>query len=764
MVYYIRIHAGSIRQQKEGGDAVLAANHAHYEIDRFSESAVLALDAAMCLAGELGHTYVGTEHYLLGLLHRPPNQASEILRSGGITEAQLYDRIIRTVGKGSRTSPGYRCMTPALHRMFGRAQQLADAEGIRETDTQWLLLAALRDDNCAAQQLLESAGADLLELEDACTGTQRSRTVQRDLPTEKELPSLFRYGTLLSASAQEEPLIGREEEIGRILQVLSRRTKNNPCLIGEPGVGKTAVVQGAAVRFAKGEVPPQLQGMWIFSLDLGALLAGAKYRGDFEERLRDCVDEAVSSGRVILFIDELHTIVGAGAAEGAIDAANLLKPRLARGELRIIGATTPEEYGRTIGKDGALARRFQSVTVSEPDADGTLGILRGLRPYYEQHHGVSLSEEVLRVCVELAQNYLTDKHFPDKAIDLMDEACARAAMFGKTAVQQEDAAAIAAVRTGIPLQDMTKSEQTRLLELPAALRECIIGHDEAVTQLCAAVCRARSGFRDLRRPIGSFLFLGPTGVGKTGLVRALTRCLCGSEKPLLTVDMSEYMEQHAVSRLIGAPPGYAGFEEETAFCRHLRRNPSSIVLFDEIEKAHPDVLRILLQILEDGILTDGAGRKISLRSCMIFLTSNAGMHQNGAGVGFLPQKPTAGAAKEALQKVLPPELRNRIDEVIVFEVLGEESLRAIARRQLQEAVGRAAQMGLTLQFTEEAVALVAACPETAQYGARPIRRYVTQEVENPIAQMWLRGELHAGSCAEIAVCDGKLRCCVLSSV
>ncbi len=730
-------------------------NHAQYEIERFSERAVLALDSAMSLAGELGHTYVGTEHYLLGLLRQQPNPAADLLENAGITEPRLYESIVRMVGRGNRTAPGYRSITPALHRLFSKAQGLSDAEKRPETDTQWLLLAMLGDENCAAFQLLECVGADFAALADACTDDRKPAPSRRCAPTEKELPSLYRYGTLLGLPEEDEPLVGREEEIARILQILSRRTKNNPCLIGEPGVGKTAVVQGAAACFARGEVPAQLRDMWIFALDLGALLAGAKYRGDFEERLRACVDEAVRSGRVILFIDELHTIVGAGAAEGAIDAANLLKPRLARGELRLIGATTPEEYARSIEKDGALARRFQPVTVREPDAAQTRGILTGLRPYYEQHHGVSLPDEVLSACVDFAQQYITDKHFPDKAIDLMDEACARAAMHGKADVRAEDAAAIAAVRTGIPLQTLTKSEQARLLELPAVLRSSIIGHDGAIAQLCAAVCRARSGFRDPNRPVGSFLFLGPTGVGKTGLVRALARCLSGSERSLLTVDMSEYMEQHAAARLIGAPPGYAGFEEETAFCKHLRRNPGSIVLFDEIEKAHPDVLRILLQILEDGILTDGAGRKISLRSCMIFLTSNAGMHRNGAGVGFLPQPP-GETAKDALKDVLSPELRNRIDEVIVFSPLSAESLRAIAQRELREAAARAGQLGLTLEVSEEAAALAAACPETAQYGARPIRRFVTQEVENPLSRMWLAGELRPGDCATVAVREGRI--------
>ncbi len=741
-------------------------NSEHYDIDRFSESAVLALDAAMYLAGELGHTYVGTEHYLLGLMHQQPNAAAEILMSAGITEPLLCQQMIQMVGKGSKTSPGYRCMTPALHRMFRKAQMLADAGGNVETDTQWLLLAMMQDDNCAAVQLLEALSADIEALSAACLGKPAVRRRSRAMPTAKEFPSLFRYGKLLTLPEEpSDPLIGREEEISRVLQILSRRSKNNPCLVGDPGVGKTAIVQGVAERFAKGEVPAQLQGMFIFSLDLGSLLAGAKYRGDFEERVRACVDEVTASGRIILFIDELHTIVGAGAAEGAIDAANMLKPRLARGDLRIIGATTPPEYHKSIEKDGALARRFQSVEIKEPTPEETLTILKGLRGSYESYHSVTLPDAVLEACVNLSEKYISSKSFPDKAIDLMDEACARAAMRQQCrrhgeipAVTPEDAAAVAAVRTGIPLQQMTAAEQERLLMLRKELRREIIGHDAVIDRLSDAVCRAGSGFRDLRRPVGSFLLLGPTGVGKTGLVRALAKVLHGSEDALLTVDMSEYMEQHAVAKLIGAPPGYAGYEEETRFCEHLRRRPCSLVLFDEIEKAHPDVLHILLQMLEDGIITDGSGRKISLRSCMIFMTSNLGMHETAKNVGFLERidMPEQGSAPESLRSALPRELIGRMDEILTFSRLSTESLAQIAKLRLAEVTERANRMGLEVHFSEEAVHAAAVCRETQQYGARPIRRFITREIENPLSRMWLRGELHAGDCVEVTAQDGTL--------
>ncbi len=742
-------------------------NSEHYDIDRFSESAVLALDAAMYLAGEMGHTYVGTEHYLLGLMHEQPNAAAEILMSAGITEPLLCQQMIQMVGKGNKTSPGYRCMTPALHRMFRKAQMLADSGGNTETDTQWLLLAMMQDDNCAAVQLLEALSADLEALCAACLGKPAVRHRSYAMPTAKEFPSLFRYGKLLTLpEEQTDPLIGREEEISRVLQILSRRSKNNPCLVGDPGVGKTAIVQGVAERFAKGEVPAQLQGMFIFSLDLGSLLAGAKYRGDFEERVRACVDEVTASGRIILFIDELHTIVGAGAAEGAIDAANMLKPRLARGDLRIIGATTPPEYHKSIEKDGALARRFQSVEIKEPTPEEALTILKGLRGSYEAYHSVTLSDAVLEACVSLSDKYISSKSFPDKAIDLMDEACARAAMrqqcrkSGEMAeVTPEDAAAVAAVRTGIPLQQMTAAEQERLLMLRKELRREIIGHDAVIDRLADAVCRAGSGFRDLRRPVGSFLLLGPTGVGKTGLVRALAKVLHGSEDALLTVDMSEFMEQHAVAKLLGAPPGYAGYEEETRFCEHLRRRPCSLVLFDEIEKAHPDVLHILLQMLEDGILTDGSGRKISLRSCMIFMTSNLGMHETVKNVGFLERniETEQGSAPESLRSALPRELIGRMDEILTFSRLSTESLAQIAKLRLTEVTERANRMGLEVHFSEEAVHAAAVCRETQQYGVRSIRRFITREIENPLSRMWLRGEIRAGDCVEVSAENDALR-------
>lgn len=718
---------------------------AQYDIDRFSKGVICSLEHALLLAGELGHTYIGTEHLLVGMLRQQGCGAQAILRAHQIREAEVLRQMMQTVGRGSRTAPGYSSMTPALHRVLHEAQHLADAQGTRTVRTPTVLCAVVSDTHCAAAELLDGMQADLYAIGQSCREGQRLTDAPLCVPEEHEFPHLFRYGKLLTDTEKAEPLIGREPEIDRILQILARRSKNNPCLIGEPGVGKTAVVQGAARRFARGEVPAQLRGKFIFSLDLGALLAGAKYRGDFEERVRACMEELTRDDRIILFIDELHTIVGAGAAEGAIDAANLLKPALARGELRVIGATTPEEYTQSIERDGALARRFQPVGIREPSGEETLHILEGLQDCYEQYHRVQLSPTVLRSCVTLSQRYIGDQHFPDKALDLLDEACARVTLRGGgTQVSTEDVAAVASVRTGIPLEQMTAAEQERLLQMQNALKRRIIGQDDAVARLCDAVCRSGAGFRDPHRPVGSFLFLGPTGVGKTALVRVLAETLYGDASALFTVDMSEFQESHSAAKLIGSPPGYVGYSEETAFCRHLRRRPCSILLFDEIEKAHSDILYLLLQMLEDGTITDSSGRRISLRNAMIFLTSNLGMHDTRANLGFGAGPDDRERKLEALRGVLPPELLNRMDEILLFAPLEETSLCTIARRQLESLCERAGEIGVTLSFDESAVQLAASCPDTKRYGARPIRRFLTQEAESPLSRMWLRGELHRG--------------------
>ena len=722
---------------------------------QLSGHAMQALDTAMRLAGEFGHTYVGTEHYLLSLCTEPDCTAYRLLYKAGVREKAVRDHIIRTIGLGCPTTPGYHSMTPALRRLFRRAQELGMRRGCEEPGTRFLLQAMLQEDSIAAVQILEALDIDLTALEETC----RSRSLRPSPapPTEREYPQLFRYGKLLTGG--DTPLIGRTQEIDRVLEILARRQKNNPCLVGEPGVGKTAVIQGVAERFARGEVPKSLRGLHIFSLDLTALLAGNKYRGDFEERIRACVEEVIRGGHIILFLDELHTLVGAGSAEGAIDAANLLKPCLARGELRLIGATTPKEYARTIDRDGALSRRFQCVPIEEPSAEETLHTLRGLSECYAGYHHVKLDEAVLQACVTLADQYIGDKYFPDKAIDLLDEACAHAALLRsgskKPAVCVQDVAAVASRRTGIPLERITQEERERLLRLHGEVRAQIIGHETQVDTLCDAVCRHASGFRDAQRPSGSFLLIGPTGVGKTALVTALCRALYGGVTQLLRVDMSEYQEPHAASRLLGAPPGYRGFEEETAFCSHLRRIPCSVVLFDEIEKAHPEVLHLLLQMLEDGHLTDACGRRISLRNALVFMTSNLGMHEQGSA-GFVQNPPTRQEALAPLRRVLPPELIGRMDEVLVFSPLSPESLQRIAAMQLTKIASRAAVRGVQLQFDEAAAAAAAACPEAGRYGARPIRSFLTQQVENPLSRMWLSGELQSGDSLLVTANAGVL--------
>ncbi|MBR7039767.1 MAG: ATP-dependent Clp protease ATP-binding subunit [Oscillospiraceae bacterium] len=724
---------------------------ANYDIDRLSENALLSLDCAIQLAGEMGHTYVGTEHLLAGMLRHRAGEGATLLRAAGLTEQDIAHQMLLTVGRGTPTAPGYASMTPALHRIFRAAQQEADDAGASRVGTKRLLQAMVEDENCAACELLASMQTDIGALAGACRG--EGAPLRRSVPKAQELPQLFRYGHLMLPADDTDPLIGRDDEVTRVLQILARRTKNDPCLIGEPGVGKTAIVQGVADRFARGEVPAHLQGMYVFSLDLGSLLAGAKYRGDFEERLHACTDEVIRDGRIILFIDEIHTIVGAGAAEGAIDAANLLKPALARGALRLIGATTPAEYAQTIERDGALARRFQSVTVREPSAEETLGILEGVRERYAQYHGVTVGKDVLEACVRLSGQYIGDKSYPDKALDLLDEACARAALCGEEAVGTGDVAVVTSARTGIPVGRMTDKAQHRLRTLETTLRETIIGHDAVVTRLCDAVCRLGSGLRDEGRPAGAFLLQGPTGVGKTALVRALAEAVYGEADALLKLDMSEFRESHAAARLLGSPPGYVGFTEETAFCRHLRQRPSSIVLFDEIEKAHPDVLHLLLQMLEDGVVTDSAGRRISLRHAMIFLTSNIGMHGTAGSVGFL--QTADDRAADALRETLPPELIGRMDEVLVFGALTPDDLTAIARRQLTALTERAKGMGVTLVFDEAAVAAAASCPGTARYGARPIRHWIIREAEGPLSQMWLRGTLREGDTVILTAVEGR---------
>lgn len=729
----------------------------------FTGKAILAMKEAIRAAEELGHTYIGSEHLLLGLVEEGGNAAASALAAQQIDADRLRLAVIDLVGRGIPAQVREDCLTPSLVTILEDAKERSRDAGKALAGTEHLLLAIIHAPCCSAVTLLKKLGVSLNQLCTLCTGDSaygvRMERQHIDTLSRKSCPTLFQYGKLMTDPSQPhrfDPLIGRDAELQQMIRILSRRTKNNPCLIGEAGVGKTAIVEGIAQKILQGDVPETLQNMQLFSLDLPALLSGAKYRGDFEERLKNCLTEASEYGNVILFIDELHTIVGAGAAEGAIDAANMLKPQLARGEIRLIGATTPEEFRTTIGKDSALERRFQPIHVAEPDETQCYAMLQGLRDTYADFHRVSISDQVLRTAIQYADRYLHDRFLPDKAIDLLDEACSRARIRWEqkknaslhAAVTEEDVAVVVAARTGIPTEKITEAQRQKLLTLADTLKRKIIGHDRAVDEMTAALFRACTGLQDAARPIGTFLFAGPTGVGKTAMASALAEHLFDDKESLIRIDMSEFMEKHSVSKLIGAPPGYVGFEEGGMLCERVRKRPYCVILLDEIEKAHPDICNILLQIIEDGVLTDSCGRKTSFRHALLILTSNIGGEalRTGEHLGFT----TSGAAvrqsdaQEALKQHFSPEFLGRLDGVLWFEKLASESLEQIAQRLLSGLQARLAKMEITMEFTPEAVQLLANAPQTAQYGARPMKRYLTKTVENPLADRMLRREIHSG--------------------
>lgn len=779
----------------------------------FSEKANTALNNAVHCAEDMGHTYVGSEHILAGLLKDPSSVAGVVLSSKRLTYRDFSEMLKNDTGVGIPTSLSDSDITPRAGRIIRNAVAEASDEGTGITGTEHLLKALLRENGCSANRILGKMGYTPNELLGAAAGdsfvrgdSRRGREY-RDDAVSSSVKTLEKYGvnlTLLAKAGKIDPVAGRDREIERVMRILCRRTKNNPCLIGEPGVGKTAIAEGLAYKTAVGDVPERLKNMQIYSLELTAMVAGAKYRGDFEERIRNAVNEAQSAGNIILFIDEIHNLIGAGSAEGAVDAANILKPVLARGKIKLIGATTAEEYRRNIEKDAALERRFQTVNIEEPTMEDCLTILKSIRPSYEKFHRVKISDEALSSAVEMSVRYITDRFLPDKAIDLLDEAAAglnmkrnrmsedevyleeRLRRAGKDKIDAvnsgdfEKAAAfrekerIAAnellqkraekkdsseehpvllpehiayevsSRTKIPVGRLCESDARRLASLEEKLGEAVIGQEDAVKRVAFAVRRSRAGLSDPERPVGTFLFSGPSGVGKTALARALAECVFGSKDAMIKLDMSEYTEKHSLSRLIGAPPGYAGFDDGGQLVNKIRRMPYSVLLFDEIEKAHPDTFGFLLPVLEEGILTASDGKKADCRNCIIILTSNAGASKAGEAAGAMGfyedsddsrKKRIEDIISEELKNIFPPEFRGRIDDIIVFQRLSKESIGKIAVRQLDEIKLRLKNQGINLITDGSVRDYLGEKGYDKIYGARNLRRLIRNEIEDPVSSL-----------------------------
>ena len=802
--------------------------------NRFTQKAQNVLNLALRSASELGHTYIGSEHLLLGMIYEENGVAAQLLSERNADADAIKNAVVRLSGIGSPSSVSPADMTPRTKSIIENSLYEAQKNGQDYIGTEHLLSALLNERDCVAVRILENIGVSINELRADLnnflssavsneytesppsrfgSANSRSKDGKSGLDSAPTLKNFGRDLTQLAKAGKIDPIIGRDNETERVIQILSRRTKNNPCLIGEPGVGKTAVVEGLAQRIVAGNVPENLREKTIVTLDIAAMIAGAKYRGEFEERFKNVMEEARKNPELILFIDEIHTIIGAGAAEGAVDAANIIKPALARGEMQVIGATTISEYRKHIEKDAALERRFQSVTVGEPTKDEALLILKGLRDKYEAHHKLKINDEALEAAVNLSVRYIADRYLPDKAIDLIDEAASRLRISAHTSppdlkaleerlksiahekeeaisaqnferaaalrddeqklkteydekkqgwersqdqnelsVTAADVADVVTQWTGIPVNRLLEEESEKLLKLNDLLRERVIGQDTAVEAVARAIRRGRMGLKDPRRPVGSFIFMGPTGIGKTELAKALAEVMFGNANAMIRLDMSEYMEKHSVSKLIGSPPGYVGFEEGGQLTEKIRRKPYSVVLFDEIEKAHPDVFNILLQVLEDGILTDSQGRHVDFRNTVIILTSNVGASElrASATLGF-----TADASKNddnaqrdrmmgALKNTFRPEFLNRIDDIIIFNSLEQSDIEKIAKLMLGEVDKRITELGITVTFDDSVAKLLAKEGFDPTYGARPLRRAVVRMVEDTFSTEMLEGAIKAG--------------------
>lgn len=802
-----------------------------YRFNSFTQKANDVLNLAIKAAENFGHAYIGSEHILIGVLKENTSYGAELLTEKGVTLDKIEELIKENTGVGNPTALSPNDFTPTAKRVLEVSFQLARSMRNSFVGTEHLLLALLRESDSGAVKLLNACGVEAESFtEELVNDLARPNAEFRGSKSGKKgksnTPTLDEFGTDLTEKAANggiDPVIGREKEIERVIQILSRRTKNNPCLIGEPGVGKTAIAEGLALKIVKDEVPELLSGKKIVALDLTSMVAGTKYRGDFEERIKKAMDEVKNAKNVILFIDEVHTLIGAGAAEGAVDAANILKPALARGEIQVIGATTIDEYRKNIEKDAALERRFQSVMVGEPTEEETVEILKGLRDKYEAHHKVKISDEAIETAVKMSSRYIADRFLPDKAIDLIDEAASRVRLKAFTAppnlksmeqeikrleqekasavksqdfeaaakirdkekelqtlldeekekwknlsgkeikeVSTEDIANVVSSWSGIPVTQLTKEESKRLLNMEKILHERIVGQDKAVSAVAKAIRRGRVGIKNPNRPLGSFIFLGPTGVGKTELCKSLAEAMFGSEDAIIKLDMSEYMEKHTVSKLIGSPPGYVGFEEGGQLTEKIRRKPYSVVLFDEIEKAHPDVFNMLLQILEDGVLTDSKGRKVSFKNAIIIMTSNVGASKitnNQSALGFGDNTDEnlniEELVMEDLKKTFKPEFLNRIDEIIVFNRLEKDDIKEIAKRMLKTLTKRLAEMDIKLSFTDEAISAIADAGFDNVYGARPLRRAIQQKIEDPLSELMLEKEVASGGSYVADFKDGK---------